>query len=76
MLLKMMMMSNFKSFLFIYEYGSIKEIRIKREREREREYILWQRERRIVNFNVKEKCLIFLLEPNKTFPEKVLCSLN
>ena len=72
MLSKMMMMSNFKSFLFIYEYGSIKEIRIARERE----YILWQRERRIVNFNVKEKCLIFLLEPNKTFPEKVLCSLN
>ena len=30
-------MSNFKSFLFIYEYGSIKEIRIKRNRERERE---------------------------------------
>ena len=30
-------MSNFKSFLFIYEYGSIKEIRIKREREREKE---------------------------------------
>ena len=72
MLSKMMMMSNFKSFLFIYEYGSIKEIRIARERE----YILWQRERRIVNFNVKEKCLIFLLEPNKTFPKKVLCSLN
>ena len=74
MLLKMMMMSNFKSFLLIYQYGSIKEIRIKRERERED--ILWHRERRIVNFNVKEKCLIFLLEPNKTFPEKVLCSLN
>ena len=72
MLLKMMMMSNFRSFLLIYKYASIKEIRI----EREREYILWQRERRIVNFNVKEKCLIFLLEPNKTFPEKVLCSLN
>ena len=68
----MMMMSNFKSFLLIYQYGSITEIRI----ERERENILWQRERRIVNFNVKEKCLIFLLEPNKTFPEKVLCSLN
>ena len=78
MLSKMLMMSNFKSYLFIYEYGSIKEIRIERERERERkrEYILWQRDRRIVNFNVKEKCLIFLLEPNKTFPEKVLCSLN
>ena len=74
MLLKMRMMSNLKSFLLIYQYGSIKEIRI--EREREREYILWQRERWIVNFNVKEKCLIFLLEPNKTFPEKVLCSLN
>ena len=74
MLLKMMMMSNFKSFLLIYHYGSIKEIRI--ERDREREDILWQREKRIVNFNVKEKCLIFLLEPNKTFPEKVLCSLN
>ena len=76
MLLKMMMMSNFKSFLLIYQYGSIKEIRIKRERDRERVDILGQRERRIVNFNVKEKCLIFLLEPNKTFPEKVLCSLN
>ena len=37
MLLKMRMMSNLKSFLLIYQYGSIKEIRIKRERERKSE---------------------------------------
>ena len=44
MLSKMMMMSNFKSFLFIDEYGSIKEIRIERDREREKIYCGNERE--------------------------------
>ena len=60
MLSKMMMMSNFKSFLFIYEYGSIKEIRIKRNRERERIYTVATREKDS-QFQCKRKMSYFLI---------------
>ena len=62
MLLKMMMMSNFKSFLLIYQYGSIKEIRIEREREREREriYTVATREKDS-QFQCKRKMSYFLI---------------
>ena len=62
--MKMMMISNFKSLLFIYEYGSIKEIRIKREREREREkeriYTVATREKDS-QFQCKRKMSYFLI---------------
>ena len=46
----MMMMGNFKPFLLIYKYGSIKKIRMKeRERESERERV---RERESRNSNL------------------------
>ena len=60
MLLKMMMMSNFKSFLLIYQYGSIKEIRIERERERERIYTVATREKDS-QFQCKGKMSYFLI---------------
>ena len=60
MLLKMMMMSNFKSFLLIYQYGSIKEIRIERERERERRYTVATRGKDS-QFQCKRKMSYFLI---------------
>ena len=55
-----MMMSNLKSFLLIYKYASIKEIRIERGREKEREQIPWQQERDS-QFQCKRKMSYFLI---------------
>ena len=52
-------MSNFKSFLLIYQYGSIKEIRIKRI-ERERRYTVAPREKDS-QFQCKRKMSYFLI---------------